>query len=73
MGKSMDMAKLDNPELAQLIDDMKDQLLLILVHRLGGDITISVDEIDTLPVGKVMEMHFDIENRKFQFVVSEKH
>ena len=37
--------ELDSPEHAQLIDDFKDQLLIVLVQRLG-EVSISVEEVD---------------------------
>lgn len=71
MGEGIDLAALDNPEAARLIDNMKDQLIIVLMNRLGGQITIPVDEIDSTR-GYLMMMHADIENRHFHFEIKEK-
>lgn len=75
MGSGIDAAK-NNPEFAQALDNMKDQLLLILVARLGGDVTIPVSEIDTFPVGKIMTMETFKDNASgqlaFRFRVGRK-
>jgi len=46
MGKGTDMARESAPDHAQLIDDLKDQLLIVLIKRLGGNVQIPVAEID---------------------------
>ena len=46
MGRGTDAARLLNPEHAQLIDDLKEQLLIVFLKRLGGSATISVAEVD---------------------------
>lgn len=46
MGSGIEAARLVSPEGAAAIDNMKDQLLLVLINRLGGDVTIPVSEID---------------------------
>lgn len=46
MGKGIDLARKENPELAELLDEMKDQLIIVLVNRLGSDIEIPIKEID---------------------------
>lgn len=46
MGKGIDKARDNNPLHAQVIDDFKDQLLIILVKRLGGKIIIPIKETD---------------------------
>lgn len=46
LGRGIDLAAVFAPEHAALIDDLKDQLLIVLVNRLGGNITIPVAEID---------------------------
>lgn len=46
MGSGIDAAREDAPEHAKLIDDMKDQLLIVLINRLGGKVDIPVSEID---------------------------
>jgi hypothetical protein len=47
MGRGTDLARLaGNREHAQLIDDMKDQLLIVLLNRLGGTVDVPVAELD---------------------------
>ena len=73
MGKGMELAG-NPPEMDQMLDDMKDQLLLILVAKLGGKIKLTVYEIDSIPKGMLMTMelvnndkvppYFNLEVRK---------
>ncbi len=46
MGKGTDAARRAAPEHAQLIDDLKDQLLIAFLRRLGGQCLIPVKEVD---------------------------
>lgn len=46
MGKGIDLARADAPEHTRLLDDFKDQLLLVLIKRLGGSVEIPVSECD---------------------------
>jgi len=46
MGSGVDMARDNAPEHAALIDDLKDQLLIVLIKRLGGSVTLPVAEVD---------------------------
>jgi hypothetical protein len=49
MGKGIDMARADAPEHAQVMDDFKDQLLIVLIKRLAdqnGQLVIPVEETD---------------------------
>lgn len=70
MGTGIDMARADAPEHAEVMDNMKDQLLLVLVKRLGGDITIPVSEIDDTGQD-LMEMQL-VDGPAFRFVMSKK-
>lgn len=54
---------------SQMLDDMKDQLLLVLIARLGGKISIPVDEIDG--TGGVILM-MGVEGRTFNFEIVRK-
>ena len=55
----------------QAIMAMLPQLLIVLVNRLGGDITVPVSEVDD--TGKFnLAMAVDPETRAFQFVVRKK-
>ena len=46
MGQGIDLARLEAPEHAAVLDNFKDQLLIVLVKRLGGQIDLPVAEID---------------------------
>lgn len=40
------MARPDAPEHAAVLDDFKDQLLIVFLKRLGGQVSIPVAEVD---------------------------
>ena len=46
MGKGIDLAREDAPLHAQVLDDFKDQLLIVFLKRLGGRVDIPVAEVD---------------------------
>lgn len=46
MGKGIDLARSNAPEHAAVLDDLKDQLLLVFLKRLGGTVDIPVTEVD---------------------------
>lgn len=69
MGKGIDLAREDSPEHAQLMDDFKDQLLLALINRLGGAISIPVKEVDE--TGKFL-LKMSIKNNSFHFKLEAK-
>lgn len=71
MGKGTDLSREEAPEHAQLIDDLKDQLLIVLLNRLGGNADIPVSEIDN--TGQFVVYLRLNENRVFEFRVEKKH
>jgi hypothetical protein len=46
MGKGIDLARDISPEHASVMDDFKDQLLIVFLKRLGGKVSIPIAEID---------------------------
>jgi len=75
MGQGIELAKQLDPESVELIkalDEMKDQLILVLVERLGGEVVIPVSEIDIAPLGKILMMEFDQDKLEFTFEVKKK-
>jgi hypothetical protein len=46
MGKGIDAARDFAPEHAAMLDDLKDQLLIVFLKRLGGKVRIPVAEVD---------------------------
>ncbi len=70
MGKGIDMARGNAPLHAAVLDDFKDQLLIILLKRLGGQVSIPVAEVDD--TGQDM-LAFRIDEQKvFHFVLRKK-
>lgn len=69
MGKGIDAARADAPEHAAALDDFKDQLLIALVRRLGGTVSIPVAEVDSTG-GVVMLM--SVRDGMFNFEVRMK-
>lgn len=65
----------NDPEFVEVFNRMKDQLLLILVERLGGDVILPLSEIDESPVGKILTVDIvksDVQESCFQFTVRKK-
>jgi hypothetical protein len=46
MGKGTRLAGEVAPEHAALIDDLKDQLLIVFLRRLGGSLDVPINEVD---------------------------
>lgn len=46
MGKGIDLARLEAPEHAAILDDFKDQLIIAMIRRLGTKVSIPITEID---------------------------
>lgn len=68
MGKGIDAARADAPLHAAVLDDFKDQLLIVLIKRLGGKVTLPVAEVDdtggNLLAFSVVDGAFHFEVRK---------
>lgn len=69
MGKGIDMARDDAPHHAAVLDDFKDQLLIVLLNRLGGRVSIPLAEADDTG-GFICS--FNVIDNVFNFVVSKK-
>jgi len=79
MGTGTDAARAaGNVAHADAIDNMKDQLLIVLIKRLldrsgGGDtLTIPVAEVDDVPGNFLLAFNLDIDARAFNFVLQAK-
>lgn len=70
-GKGLAAAAMLSPEHANAIEDMKEQLLFVLVNRLGGKVVIPVSEIDDTG-NLVMMMSLDQQSKAFTFEVRKK-
>jgi hypothetical protein len=69
MGKGIDAARAFSPEHAALIDDFKDQLLIVFLKRLGGKADFSVAEVDNTS-GDLFA--FSIRDGVFHFEIQKK-
>jgi hypothetical protein len=64
-------ARGDAPEHAAVIDDMKDQLLIAFLKRLGGKIVMPVAEVDDTG-NDLFAFRIDFETRNFHFELRKK-
>ena len=73
LGKIATMAQIEaaDPDAAAAIELMKNQLIIVLINRLGGNVNIPSQEIDDSG-GFVLSMRIDQHNRRFQFTASKK-
>lgn len=71
MGFGIDLAREHAPEHAQAMDNMKDQLLIALVKRLGGKVEMKVSELDDTGQD-VLAFSLDPTTSTFYFVTSKK-
>lgn len=69
MGKGIDLARMDAPEHADLLDSLKDQLLIVFLKRLGGSADFPVSEVDD--TGGDM-LAFSVRDRTFHFEIRKK-
>lgn len=69
MGTGIDAARSLAPEHTALIDNMKDQLLIVFLKRLGGKAKIPVAEVDNTG-GDLLS--FKIEDGRFHFLIEKK-
>jgi hypothetical protein len=67
----LELARKGAPEHVQVIEAMKDQLIIALIRRLGGKLDLPVAEIDSTG-GVVLMMSVDQERRMFHFEVRPK-
>lgn len=71
MGTGTDAARDLAPEHAALIDNMKDQLLIAFLKRLGGEIVMPVSEVDATG-DSLFAFRIDFEKRNFHFELRKK-
>ncbi len=70
MGKGIDLARDQAPEHAAMMDDLKDQLMIVFIKRMGGKVSIPVDEIDDTGQD-MLSLRVD-ENKVFHFELGKK-
>ena len=71
MGKGIDLARGDAPEHAEILDDFKDQLIIVMLKRLeklSGTVNIPMEEMDDtgndIVAFSVVDKVFKFEMRK---------
>lgn len=69
MAQGTDLARDLSPAHAALIDAMKEQLLIVFLKRLGGDVIIPVAEVDDTSQDT---FSFKITDGKFHFKIGKK-
>lgn len=57
-----------SPEHRAALDAMMDQILVILVAKLGGEVTIPVAVVDHFPVGRGLDMKVDTDGFWFGLI-----
>jgi len=57
-------------EMQKAIRAMQEQLLIVLIQMMGGEISISTSEVDEVPRGKVLMMTVDADKKVFHFSVA---
>ena len=72
MGKGIEAAKELSPEHAQLVEDLRDQLLIVFLKRMGGKVEIPVAEMDDTSQD-LFAMRVDPETKVFHFSIHKKH
>lgn len=71
MGKGTDMVRKLSPEHAEMIDDLKEQLLIVFLKRLGGALDIPIAEVDDTGQD-LFAFSVDFEKRTFHFETRKK-
>lgn len=72
MGKGIDLARPFAPEHAAVLDDFKDQLLIVLLRRLGAlDKTVSIPVSEVDDTGGLL-CSMNIVDRTFNFTLGRK-
>ena len=71
MGQGIDLAREDSPGHAQIVEDLKEQLLIVLLKRLKGTQIIHISEMDDT-ANDLMLMSADAELLTFKFELAKK-
>lgn len=69
MGSGIDAVRDLSPAHAEAMENMRDQLVIVLLQRLGGEVSVPVEEIDA--TGNVVVM-LKLEGTTFKFSVKAK-
>lgn len=63
-------AEATDPVAAELLEQLRDQLLIVLIRRSGGRVTVPVQEIDA--TGDLV-LSMEVDGESFIFAVEPKH
>jgi len=69
MGQGIELARAGAPHHAEVLDNFKDQLLIVLMKRLGNKVSIPVAEVDD--TGSDL-LAFSVNDGVFEFTLSKK-
>ena len=69
MGQGIDLARPESPEHAAVLDNFKDQLLILFLKRLGGEVSMPLSEVDD--TGQYL-LVFSINDGIFHFELRKK-
>lgn len=70
MGRGIELARLQAPEHASLLEDFRDELLIVFLKRLGGKVSIPVAEVDDTAMDNIAlslrdgVFHFEIQRKQ---------
>lgn len=70
MGRGIDLAREGNPIHAAMLDDFKDQLLIMFLKRLGGVVDIPLNEVND--TGQDLLSFSVDEDKVFHFILTKK-
>ena len=72
MGKGIDLAReLGNTEHADVLEHFKEQLLIVMLKRLGGKLEVPLKEMDDTG-GDMMALALDPDTKIFHFTIVKK-
>jgi hypothetical protein len=71
MGKGIEAARIVDPIGSALVDDLKDQLLIVFLKRLGGSIALPCAEVDDT-AQDLFTVRVDLHTRTFHFEIAKK-
>ena len=71
MGRGIDLARDAAPEHAQMMEDLRDQLLIAFLRRLNGKVEMPATEIDETG-GYLLLLSLDPDTRVFTFELRKK-
>ena len=64
MGRGIEIARLNAPEHAAWIEEFKEELLIVFLRRLGGQVSIPVTEVDAT---EGLALSFSVTDGVFNF------